>query len=81
MQFIRLENMNPQQLCDALDKSMIYIDFGNHPGKDRIPREACCRNCIVMTSKLGSANNSYDVPIPDEYKFDTTDSIAVNAIV
>ena len=51
-------------------KSKIYIDFGNHPGKDRIPREASASHCVVVTGKRGSAANQIDVPIPDDFKFD-----------
>jgi len=47
---------------------MMYIDFGTHPGKDRIPREAALRNCIVLTNRNGAADNNVDVPIPNEYK-------------
>lgn len=61
--------MTTQQIIKILDESMVYIDFGNHPGKDRIPREAALRNCIVMTNKSGSAANDIDIPIPAEYKF------------
>lgn len=46
----------------------MYIDFGTHPGKDRIPREAALRNCIVLTNRNGAADNDVDVPIPNEYK-------------
>ena len=50
--------------------SKIYVDFGHHPGKDRIPREAAANGCCVITNKKGSAAYNQDVPIPDGYKFD-----------
>jgi hypothetical protein len=53
-----------------MKKSKIYIDFGNHPGKDRIPREAAINGCVIVTNKKGAANNSYDIPINEEYKFE-----------
>ena len=56
-----------------MDESQLYIDFGHHPGKDRMPREAAIRNCMVMTSKLGSAGNDIDVGIPENYKFTSND--------
>ncbi len=49
---------------------MIYIDFGHHPGRDRIPREAALAGAIVLSSLKGSAKNSVDIPIDDLYKFD-----------
>ena len=47
----------------------IYIDFGEHPGKDRIPREAAANGCCVITNRKGSAAYAEDVPIPDQFKF------------
>ena len=45
------------------------MDFGFHPGQDRLPREAAIlKNCII-TNKEGSAAIFQDVPIADEFKF------------
>jgi hypothetical protein len=61
---------------EVLETSKVYIDFGNHPGKDRIPREAAISGCCVITGKRGAARFYQDVPIPEEYKFDdNTESI------
>ena len=53
---------------------MVYIDFGNHPGKDRIPREAAMRDLVVIVGKKGSAANDVDVPLPADLKFDVAES-------
>ena len=53
--------------------SKVYIDFGNHPGKDRIPREAATCGCLIVTGTKGAAANDYDVCIPRKYKFDDKD--------
>lgn len=68
--WIALENYAPSEMKDLMKKSKIYIDFGNHPGKDRIPREAAINGCVIVTNKKGAANNSYDIPINEEYKFE-----------
>lgn len=68
--FIPLVNMNRGEVLENLSKAKVYIDFGNHPGKDRIPREAAILYCCVITNKQGSANFFEDVSIPEEYKFD-----------
>lgn len=70
VEFIKLENMSPAQVIDTLRSSAIYMDFGNHPGRDRIPREAAICGCIIFTGTRGSASNSIDVPILERYKFD-----------
>jgi len=70
IEFVPIINMTRQQVVETLKKAKVYIDFGNHPGKDRIPREAAILGCCVITGKRGSAAFYEDVPIPKEYKFD-----------
>lgn len=68
--FVPILNMSRDEVKDLLKKAKIYIDFGNHPGKDRIPREAAAMGCCVITNKRGSAKNSIDVNISERFKFD-----------
>ncbi|MEY4278065.1 MAG: hypothetical protein RL377_69, partial [Bacteroidota bacterium] len=49
-------------------RAKLYVDFGTHPGKDRIPREAVIHQCCLLTNKKGSANYYEDVPILEAYK-------------
>ena len=65
-----IRNMTPEQVQELLAASKVYIDFGKHPGKDRIPREAAVSGCVVITGRRGSAANDIDINIPDEFKFD-----------
>ena len=65
-----IENMTTEQVQELLAQSKVYIDFGNHPGKDRIPREAAISGCVVITGRRGSAGNDIDINIPSEFKFD-----------
>ena len=57
-------------MFELMKKSMIYIDFGNHPGRDRIPREAVINGCIIITGRRGSSANDEDIPIDEKYKID-----------
>jgi hypothetical protein len=70
IKFVPLINMSRDEVIKTLQKAKIYIDFGNHPGKDRLPREAAILGCCVITGKRGSAGFYEDVPIPNEYKFE-----------
>jgi hypothetical protein len=70
IKFIPLINMTRDEVIKTLQRAKIYIDFGNHSGKDRIPREAAILLCCVITGKRGSAAFFEDVSIPDEYKFE-----------
>lgn len=67
--WIALENLTPLEMKKLIEKSKIYVDFGNHPGKDRIPREAAINGCVVITNRKGSASNHIDISIKEEYKF------------
>lgn len=70
MSFVAIQSMTPRQVAELLASAKLYIDFGHHPGKDRLPREAAMAECCVITGRRGSAANSMDVPIPEEYKLD-----------
>ena len=70
IQFVPLINMSRDEIINILQKTKVYIDFGNHPGVERIPREAAILGCCVITGKRGSAAFFEDVPIPNEYKFE-----------
>lgn len=72
--FVPIQNMTNAEVLNLMDKAMVYIDFGAHPGKDRIPREAAMRDLIVVVGKNGSAANDIDVPIPLDFKFNSTDN-------
>ena len=66
--FIPIENMTVAEIKSLMEESMLYIDFGNHPGKDRIPREAAMCGCCVITNREGSAAYYEDVSIPEPYR-------------
>lgn len=74
IKWVPLQNMTPEMVRDTMEKAKVYIDFGNHPGKDRMPRETAMRKCCVITGKRGSAAFFEDVTIPNEYKFDDQES-------
>ena len=68
--WIPLINLTNEQLSKLFLTSKLYIDFGPHPGKDRLPREACFLGCCIITNKKGSAMYEEDVCIPEKYKID-----------
>lgn len=70
IRFVPIVNMSREEVIKTLQKAKVYIDFGNHPGKDRLPREAAILGCCVITGRRGSAAYFEDVPISEEYKFD-----------
>jgi len=68
IKWIPLQNMNLDELTVMYSRAKLYVDFGTHPGKDRIPREAVIHYCCLLTNKKGSARYYEDVPIDDAYK-------------
>lgn len=73
--------LSPEQVQSMLRKSKVYIDFGGHPGMDRIPREAALAGCIVVTNRKGSAGFRQDVPIPSQYKIKDFDVDAIHELL
>lgn len=69
IKFIPLQNMSNEKMMDCMSRAKVYIDFGAHPGKDRMPREAALMGCCIITGKRGSAAFK-DVDIPEKYKFE-----------
>lgn len=72
LEFVAIQNMSPAEVRASLLRAKVYIDFGHHPGKDRMPREAVVSGCCVITSSDRGASRYFeDIPIPDRYKFST----------
>ena len=67
-------------MIELLKRCKVYIDFGNHPGKDRLPREAALCKCVIMTGLRGSAAYYEDVPISNSYKINQY-QVKVNDVV
>jgi len=70
LKWVALENMSRAEMLAAFRSSKLYIDFGYHPGKDRIPREAAMNGCCVITNRSGAARYFEDVSISSDYKLD-----------
>lgn len=73
LNFLPIHDMTKSQVREALFKSKIYIDFGSHPGKDRVPREAAIAGAVVLLHRAGAANFFQDHQLDDIYKFDMED--------
>ena len=74
---VPIRNLNTKQVFNTLSQAKIYLDFGWHPGRDRLPREAALCNCLIVSNYTGAAGNSVDLPIPLEYKIAQNDTQAI----
>jgi hypothetical protein len=70
LKWMPLVNMSPQQVAGWMNRAKLYVDFGYHPGKERMPREACIMRCCLIIGKTGSAAYQQDMPIPEKYRFE-----------
>ena len=81
IRWVPIENMSPAEVAQLLGRAKVYVDFGPHPGRDRIPREAALCGCVVITNTQGSAGNGIDVPIPADCKFDERHPLTVPQVL
>lgn len=72
-EYVPLQNLDQKGVIAALDHAKIYIDFGHFPGKDRIPREALMRGCIIFIHNVGCATDYESFPIDNFFRFSTED--------
>jgi hypothetical protein len=70
LNWIPIKNMSNEEVFSIMKKAKVYVDFGYHPGKERMPREACLMDCCLIIGKEGSAKYKEDMPIKDDYHFD-----------
>jgi hypothetical protein len=81
VEWVPIQGMTPTQVAELLASSKVYVDFGEHPGRDRIPREAAVAGCVVITGSRGAAGNGIDIPIPAEFVFDETQPLVVQRVL
>lgn len=74
LSFEPVSGLTRRQVVDLLRRAKVYIDFGYHPGRDRLPREAAALGCCILVGLRGSARNEVDMPIPREFKFSVEDA-------
>ena len=72
IQFKPIQGMTRAEVIDAMRHAKLYLDFGEFPGRERMPREAVLCGCCIITSKIGSAD--YFDDFSHYYKFDSKDS-------
>ena len=71
--FLPICEMTKAQVRDALFDARLYIDFGHHPGKDRVPREAAIAGAVVLLHAAGAARHFSDHPLRPDYFFTKDD--------
>jgi len=70
LKWVPIKGLAPGEVAALMNRAKLYIDFGFHPGKERMPREACIMRCCMIIGKTGSAAYQEDMPIPEKYRFE-----------
>ncbi|MCX5923108.1 MAG: hypothetical protein NTU89_00925 [Candidatus Dependentiae bacterium] len=61
--YISLKGLDILKMINSLDRAQIYIDFGHFPGRERVPREALLRDCVIFIHNVGCARDYDSFPI------------------
>jgi hypothetical protein len=72
---VPIHGVSAEESQKMLATAKVYCDFGSHPGRDRMPREAAMQGCVVITGRKGSAAFDGDVPL-GEFKCDSPERAA-----
>lgn len=67
-QWIPIVGMSQDAVTSTLRESTVYLDLGNQPGKDRLPREAAVNGAITVVARRGAGAFYLDAPLPLEHK-------------
>jgi hypothetical protein len=68
VRFVPLEKMTYVEVCEMLSRASLYVELGNLPGRDRLPREAAHFGTPVAFVARGSAYCWADAPVPTSYR-------------
>lgn len=74
--YIPIQSLSVNQMLELFRKSKVYIDFGNFPGPERLPKETVYNGVNVLVWTLHAAATD-DVLIPSKYKLSTHVSVRV----
>lgn len=69
IEFRPITGMTRAEVIDTMRHAKLYVDFGEFPGRERMPREAVLCGCCIITSKAGAAG--YYADFNHDYKFDS----------
>ncbi|WP_150384042.1 hypothetical protein [Bifidobacterium rousetti] len=73
--YVPITGMTPEQIVGVLREVKLYVDFGEFPGPERIPKEAAYNGAAVLVIRRNAACNPFDVNIPERYKLPVDTSL------
>lgn len=67
IEWLPIAGLTREGVDAMLDRATVYLETGEQPGKDRIPREAALRGCVVIMLRKGAGRSRADCPLPEEH--------------
>lgn len=80
LEWVPIQNMTADQIKELMSQSLLYVDFGENPGRDKMLRESVSQDCCIVSGKNGSSKYYEDLMIPDDYKFEFSEDIITEII-
>jgi hypothetical protein len=71
-----IQGMSRVETAEVMRRTMLYVDFGHLPGKDRLPREAAASGAVVFLRDQGAGHYHDDFPVPDFFRFSEDDVVS-----
>lgn len=72
--YIPIKGLNFNQMIQLYRTSKLYVDFGNFPGPERMPKEAVYNGCNILVRSVHAASTD-DVMVPMQYKLSSDVSV------
>ena len=69
IELVELAGYDRNGLVDVLNRTTVYVDFGHHPGRDRLPREAAICGNVVFVHDVGAGRAYADYAVNQQYRF------------
>ena len=70
LHWLPISGLTPDGVRDRLGEATVYLDLGQHPGKDRMPREAALAGAVTVVARRGSGADDTDVALPADHKLE-----------
>jgi len=80
LQWVPVSGLGRDEVAELMAYSKVYVDFGAHPGRTRLPREALAAGCVVVTGRRGAASNGTDLPLPEGFAFDDNEPAVLSVL-
>ena len=71
-----IKSKTKQEIISLYLEAKFYLDFGPHPGQERMPRESTMLGCYSIVGLRGTAKNYFDLPLPYQTKIECSNGIS-----